>query len=119
MSRARVAPARPQDRISMAPAASSAAERRTKAAAPKALSSEVRERRVRIIEAVLELAAEGGYEAVQLREISARSGVALRTIYKYFGSREALLGEAMLQWQEQLVAEANARMKGKTFVERI
>jgi AcrR family transcriptional regulator len=54
-----------------------------------------RERRRRIIEAALELAAEGGYEAVQMREVAARAGVALGTLYRYFSSKERLLVAGM------------------------
>src|SRR5262249_16864542 len=41
-------------------------------------------RRERILAAVLELAREGGYDAVQVREVAARAHVALRTIYNYY-----------------------------------
>lgn len=75
-------------------------------------------RRERIVSAVLQLAAEGGYDAVQLREVSALSGVALRTIYKYYGSREAMISIAMKQWQKKLVREAIAAAKGVGFVQR-
>ena len=50
-----------------------------------------RERRRRIIDAAMELAAEGGYDAVQMREVAARAEVALGTLYRYFASKERLL----------------------------
>jgi AcrR family transcriptional regulator len=59
------------------------------------LSPVQRERRQRILEAAVELAAEGGYEAVQMREVSARADVALGTLYRYFPSKERLLVGAM------------------------
>jgi AcrR family transcriptional regulator len=45
----------------------------------------------------LELAAEGGWDAVQMREVAARSNVAIGTLYRYFPSKENLLVSVMLQ----------------------
>jgi AcrR family transcriptional regulator len=56
-----------------------------------------RRRRERIIESALELAAEGGYEAVQMRTVAARADVALGTLYRYFTSKEHLLISAMAE----------------------
>src|ERR1043166_7640952 len=56
------------------------------------------ERRGRVINAVLELAAEGGYDAIQVRTISDRTGISSDTIYRYFGSRDRLVAEAVGQW---------------------
>jgi len=50
-----------------------------------------RQRRQRILDAAVELAAEGGYDAVQMREVSLRADVALGTLYRYFPSKEHLL----------------------------
>ena len=61
-----------------------------------------RERRQRIIRAAMELASEGGYEAVMMKEVAARSEVALGTLYRYFGSKDHLLSEALLEWGTQL-----------------
>jgi AcrR family transcriptional regulator len=55
-------------------------------------------RRERVIDAVLELAAEGGYDAIQVRSISERTGISSDTIYRYFGSRDRLVAEAVGQW---------------------
>lgn len=52
-------------------------------------------RRRRIIDSALALAAEGGYDAVQMREVAARADVALGTLYRYFSSKEHLLVAAM------------------------
>jgi len=49
------------------------------------------ERRSRILATAAELAAEGGYDAVQMRTLAERSGVALATIYKYFDSKDQVL----------------------------
>ena len=43
----------------------------------------------------MELAAEGGYDAVQMREVAERADVALGTLYRYFPSKVHLLVAAM------------------------
>lgn len=55
-------------------------------------------RRERVIRAAQELAAEGGYDAVQMRDVASRGEVALGTIYRYFPSKDALLLSVMVQW---------------------
>ena len=55
-------------------------------------------RRDRVIRAALELAAEGGYDVVQMRDVAGRAQVALGTIYRYFPSKDALLLAVMVQW---------------------
>src|SRR3954463_5229734 len=54
-------------------------------------------RRRRGIDATLELAAGGGFDAVQMRDVAAEAGVALGTVYRYFESKERLLLEANLE----------------------
>lgn len=49
------------------------------------------ERARQIMEAALELAEEGGFEAVRLRDVAARAGVALGTLYARFRSKEDIL----------------------------
>ena len=56
-----------------------------------------RARQERIVAAAVELAGEGGYDAVQMREVAERSGVALGTLYRYFPSKKHLLVAAMGQ----------------------
>lgn len=53
------------------------------------------ERRARILDAAEALASEGGYDAVQMREIAERAGVALGTLYRYFPSKNHLLVSAL------------------------
>jgi AcrR family transcriptional regulator len=55
-------------------------------------------RRERVVAAALSLGAEGGYDAVQMREVAANAGVALGTIYRYFSSKDHLLAEAQVEW---------------------
>lgn len=66
-------------------------------------------RRRRVIRSALELAAEGGYEAVQMRDVAARANVALGTIYRYFSSKDSLLASAMVEWVTELEKTVLAR----------
>ncbi|SNR57267.1 transcriptional regulator, TetR family [Haloechinothrix alba] len=50
-----------------------------------------RDRRKRIIDATLALAASGGYNAVQMRAVADKAEVALGTLYRYFPSKVHLL----------------------------
>ncbi|ALJ21197.1 TetR/AcrR family transcriptional regulator [Microbacterium sp. No. 7] len=50
-----------------------------------------RERWRRIVDETLGLLREGGKDAVQMKELSVRSGVALATLYRYFPSKQHLL----------------------------
>ena len=77
-------------------------------------------RRERVIRAALELAAEGGYDVVQMRDVSTRAEVALGTIYRYFPSKDALLLAVMVQWLGDLEQRVMRRPPaGDTTVERI
>lgn len=44
-------------------------------------------RRAKVIEEVIGLIGEVGADAVQMRDVAQRSGVALATVYRYFSSR--------------------------------
>ena len=59
-------------------------------------------RRAKIIEAVIDLIADVGADAVQMRDVASRSGVALGTVYRYFSSKEHLLAAALEDWQKRL-----------------
>jgi AcrR family transcriptional regulator len=61
-------------------------------------------RRERILDAAVELASEGGYDAVQMREVADRADVALGTLYRYFPSKVHLLVSAMGRTFEELQA---------------
>ncbi len=52
-------------------------------------------RRERILDAAVELAEDGGYDAVQMREVAERAEVALGTLYRYFPSKTHLLVSAL------------------------
>ena len=77
-------------------------------------------RRARVITAALELADEGGYEAVQMRDVAARAGVALGTIYRYFASKDHLLAAAQVEWlRETHERLAQREPKGDTPADRV
>ena len=58
-------------------------------------------RRARAIAAVLELAEQEGYDAVQIRAVAERSDVSSDTLYRYFGSRDGLISAALIDWLER------------------
>jgi AcrR family transcriptional regulator len=71
-------------------------------ATPGALARSQAARRRRVLDATLSLAAEGGFDAVQMRDVAAAADVALGTVYRYFSSKERLLLEAMVEQQDDL-----------------
>lgn len=80
-----------------APTASNPAETDGTAGADSALARNQAARRRRVLEAALRLAAEGGFAAVQMRDVAAEANVALGTVYRYFSSKERLLLEANIE----------------------
>jgi AcrR family transcriptional regulator len=69
-------------------------------------------RRERILEAAMELATEGGYDAVQMREVAERADVALGTLYRYFPSKIHLLVSVLGDELEQLHDRLKAASAG-------
>lgn len=87
---------------------------------PDGLTTSQAARRQRVIRAALELAASGGYDAVQMRDVASRANVALGTIYRYFPSKDALLASGMVQWMADLEATVEAHPpSGGTAAERV
>jgi TetR/AcrR family transcriptional regulator, cholesterol catabolism regulator len=70
-------------------------------------------RRAKIIEAVIDLIAEVGADAVQMRDVAKRSGVALATVYRYFNSKDYLLAAALEDWQKRLTRRILASRGGR------
>lgn len=66
------------------------------------LTAPQQERRDRILAVARELAAGGGYDAVVMRDVAERSGVALGTLYRYFASKDHLLAEVLVAWGGEL-----------------
>jgi AcrR family transcriptional regulator len=69
---------------------------------PTVLTDEQSGRRDLVVAAATELAETGGYDAVVMKEVADRSGVALATIYRWFASKDHLLTEVLLVWGTQL-----------------
>ncbi|MGI5218010.1 TetR family transcriptional regulator [Nocardia sp. CA-290969] len=51
-----------------------------------------------IVDVVLDLLQNEGYEAVQLREVARRAHVSLATVYKHFADRDELIVAAVQHW---------------------
>lgn len=52
--------------------------------------------RQKVIAAAIELATEGGYDAVAIRPVAARAGVSVPTVYQHVSSKDQLLAEALM-----------------------
>jgi AcrR family transcriptional regulator len=88
--------------------------------APSALTRSQTARRQRVIAAAMQLAAEGGYDAVQMRDVAATGQVALGTIYRYFSSKDHLLAAALVEWTRDLQRRVTQRpARGETAADRV
>jgi len=68
----------------------------------------------------MELGLEGGYEAVQMRDVASQAHVAMGTVYRYFSSKDHLLAAALVFWVEQLDARlAQVPARGSVASERV
>jgi TetR/AcrR family transcriptional regulator, cholesterol catabolism regulator len=77
-------------------------------------------RRGRVLQAALKLGSEGGYDAVQMRDVATTAGVALGTIYRYFASKDHLLAAALVEWVDDLERRVTARPpRGETIADRV
>lgn len=84
------------------------------------LTQSQHQRRERMLGAAAELALEGGWDAVQMREVAARADVALGTLYRYFPSKEYLLVSVMIADIEGLTERLGVRPPvGDDPVERV
>lgn len=84
------------------------------------LTASQRARRERMLSATAELALEGGWDAVQMREVAQRAEVALGTLYRYFPSKEYLLVSVMIADIESLTERLAVRpAEGEDPVERV
>jgi len=78
------------------------------------------ERARRIIETTIELAEQGGFEAVRLRDVAAHAGVAMGTLYRRFHSKEDLLVAALELETRAMAERVELRPpKGATASERV
>jgi AcrR family transcriptional regulator len=55
-----------------------------------------------IVDAALALAEEGGFEHVRQRDVASRAGVALRTLYKAFPTKEELLAVGLVRAADEV-----------------
>ncbi|MCU1450640.1 MAG: transcriptional regulator, TetR family [Acidimicrobiales bacterium] len=77
-------------------------------------------RRERVIGAAVELASDGGYEAVQMRDVAGRADVALGTLYRYFPSKDHLLIAALAEQVSALQRRlAQKPPRGGTSADRV
>jgi TetR/AcrR family transcriptional regulator, cholesterol catabolism regulator len=77
-------------------------------------------RRGRVIRAAIDLAAKGGYDAVQMRDVATEARVALGTIYRYFTSKDHLLAAAQVEWVTDLERRVGQRPpRGDTTADRL
>lgn len=78
------------------------------------------ERSRRIVETAVELAEQGGFEAVRLRDVASHAGVALGTLYRRFRSKEDLLLAALEQEVDDLCDRVARRPPvGDSALERV
>ena len=83
-------------------------------------SSAQRERRKRILDATIDLASQGGFDAVQMRAVADRAEVALGTLYRYFPSKILLLVSALGREFEKAEGALRGReIAGDTPAERV
>jgi AcrR family transcriptional regulator len=88
--------------------------------APSARERKQAERRGRVIEAAMMLARDGGYDAVHMRDVSAKADVAMGTIYRYFSSKDELLAASLVTWIKILRNRISQRTpRGNTPAERL
>jgi AcrR family transcriptional regulator len=77
-------------------------------------------RRAQVIEAASALAAAGGYDAVQMRDVADRAGVALGTLYRYFPSKDQLLVATLVESASELRDRLSQKPpRGDTAADRI
>lgn len=65
--------------------------------------------RHKLIDAAVALAAEGGYEAVGMRQVAARAGVSAPTAYQYFSSKDHVLVDALVELVSQTTTDVEAK----------
>lgn len=65
---------------------------------PDSLIPTQRARRERIVDQASDFLVDHEYEAIQVRDIADRAGVALGTVYRYFASKEHLFAAVLVKW---------------------
>ena len=81
---------------------------------------ELEERAKRIVDSAVELAEQGGFEGVRLRDVASHAGVALGTLYRRFSSKEDLLLAALERETRDLERRVSLRPpRGTSGTERV
>ncbi|MFI6583513.1 TetR/AcrR family transcriptional regulator [Embleya sp. NPDC050493] len=75
--------------------------------------------RRRAIDATRDLAAAGGYDSVQMRDVVRLSRLSSATIYRHFSSKDHLLAATHLEWIAALERSGAARPDGSDAAERV
>lgn len=79
-----------------------------------------KDRKDRILDVAIDLAAAGGYENVRQRDVADQAGIALGTLYKSFISKEHILSAAMAREADELERRLKSRRPaGRTSSERL
>jgi TetR/AcrR family transcriptional regulator, cholesterol catabolism regulator len=81
----------------------------TAAGHPTGRSRSQHQRRKRILQAAAALASRGGVEAMQMRTVAERAGVALGTLYRYFPSKMDLVVAVVNEEMDTLEASLERR----------
>jgi TetR/AcrR family transcriptional regulator, cholesterol catabolism regulator len=76
------------------------------------------QRRQSIADAALALVAKST-ENVEVRDVADKAGVALGTVYRYFGSKEALFAEVYLMWCQRSFDRFASRVVGESNADRL
>jgi AcrR family transcriptional regulator len=84
------------------------------------LTDRQRQKREAILAAAYELADEVPYEDFSTREVAARAGVALGTLYHYFATKDHLIAVATLSWLAEFDEElAKEPIRSRSTAQRI
>jgi AcrR family transcriptional regulator len=78
-----------------------------------------RQRRERILDAALAIGSSGGYEAVQMRAVAQRAGVAVGTVYRHFPSKVHVLVSALERVLQRLGADIESAASADTARQRL
>lgn len=82
--------------------------------------SRMQNREQRIVDTAVELARDGGFKAVRMREVAAKSGCALATLYRHFPKKDDLVVAALSQEARSLERRMRRQPpRGETALERI
>jgi AcrR family transcriptional regulator len=83
-------------------------------------SAAQRDRRKRILDATIDLASKGGFDAVQMRAVADQADVALGTLYRYFPSKIHLLVSALgREFERAEAARREVEIPGDSASERV